>query len=476
MSGVPLQQMNLTGGSLSDPKEGQRFPLQPHDPVVHPNVTIASMTDHITALALRERGFLWWYLALIPTSLAMLWLFVSLGYLFVNGVGIWGLNWPVMWGFAILSYVWWIAIASGGTIISALFYLVRVDWRTSINRIAETMMLFGAAAAGIYPIIHLGRPWFAYWLFFYPSSMGTWPQARSPLVWDFWALYTYVLTSIMFWYAGLLPDLASMRDRANTRFKQVIYGFFAMGFRGSSRQWKHLYTMYSVLAAIMAPVVVSIHSCVGLDFAGAATIGWHSTQFPPFFVFGALLSGFAIVLLLVIPLRRLMRLESVITGRHIDVLCRLLLTSSLCLAYSYLMDAFTTFYSNDHAEWVMFRERLFGYYAYVYWSTICFNITLPQLFWFRRLRMIQPIVLIISLGVVIGMWFERYEIVVTSLHRPHLSSAWGVFHGTFWDWSTLIGTVGLFLTGILVAIRFLPVVSMHEMRSLIARENENEAA
>lgn len=476
MSDVPANRMDLVGSGLPEPRHGQVVPPRADDPVVRPSVTIASMTDRIVALATRERGFLWWYLALIPSSLAAILLPVSLGYLFVNGVGVWGINWPVMWGFAILCYVWWIAIASGGTIISALFYLVRVDWRTSINRIAETMMLFGAASAGIYPIIHLGRPWFAYWLFFYPSTMGTWEQFRSPLVWDFWALYTYVLTSIVFWYVGLLPDLATMRDRASTHTKQVIYGFFAMGFRGSSRQWKHLYAMYAILAAIMAPVVVSIHSCVGLDFAGAATVGWHSTQFPPFFVFGALLSAFAIVLLLVIPLRRLMRLEDVITGRHIDVLCRLLLTSSLCLAYSYLMDAFTTFYGSDHAEWVMFQERVFGYYAYVYWSTICFNICLPQLFWFHRLRLVQPIALIISLGVVIGMWFERYEIVVTSLHRPRIPSAWGVFHGTFWDWSTLAGTVGLFLTGILVAFRFVPVISMHEMRSLIAREVEGKVA
>jgi molybdopterin-containing oxidoreductase family membrane subunit len=475
MSGVSLDRMGFVGHSLGRPKRGQVKPPRLDDPVIDPSVTIASLTDRIAALATRERGFIWWYLALIPCSLAALWLVVSLVYLFVNGIGVWGLNWPVMWGFAILSYVWWIAIASGGTIISALFYLVRVDWRTSINRIAETMMLFGAAAAGIYPIIHLGRPWFAYWLFFYPSTMGTWEQFRSPLVWDFWALYTYVLTSIMFWYTGLLPDLATMRDRATTRIKQVLYGFFAMGYRGSSRQWKHLYAMYSILAAIMAPVVVSIHSCVGLDFAGAATIGWHSTQFPPFFVFGALLSAFAIVLLLIIPLRRLMRLETVITGRHLDVLCRLLLASSLCLAYSYLMDAFTTYYGNDKAEHVMFRERVFGYYSYVYWATICFNVSLPQLFWFRRLRMIQPVVLVISLGVVIGMWFERYEIVVTSLHRPHIPSAWGVFHGTFWDWSTLIGTVGLFLTGLLVAIRFLPVISLHEMRSLVLREADRRA-
>lgn len=476
MSGVPVDRMGFVDRSLEPPEHEQAIVPCPDDPVVYPYVTIASLTDRVAALVMRERGFLWWYLALIPSSLAALWLLVSLVYLFFEGIGIWGLNWPVMWGFAILSYVWWIAIASGGTIISALFFLVRVDWRSSINRIAETMMLFGAAAASIYPIIHLGRPWFAYWLFFYPNTMGTWPQVRSPLVWDFWALYAYVLTSIMFWYVGLLPDLASMRDLANTRVKQFVYGFFAMGFRGSSKQWRDLYAMYSVLAAIMAPVVVSIHSCVGLDFAGAATVGWHSTQFPPFFVFGALLSGFSIVLLLIIPLRRLMRLESVITGRHIDVLCRLLLTSSLCLAYAYVMDVFTTYYGNDKAEHVMFHERAFGYYAYVYWATIFFNIALPQLFWFRRLRMIQPLVLIISLGVLIGMWLERYEIVVTSLHRPHIPSAWGVYHGTFWDWSTLIGTVGLFLTGFLVAIRVVPVVSLHEMRALIQRRTSGKAA
>ena len=289
-------------------------------------------------------------------------LVVAIGYLFYAGIGIWGVSWPVMWGFAILSYVWWIAIASGGTIISALFFLVRADWRDSINRIAESMMLFGAAAAGIYPILHLGRPWFFYWLFFYPNTMTLWAQFRSPLLWDFWALMTYVLASVLFWYFGLIPDLASVRDRATTPAKQRIYGVLACGFRGTSQQWKHMRAAYGVMAAIMAPVVVSIHSIVGLDFAGAATPGWHSTEFPPFFVCGALLSGFAIVLLLVIPLRRLLHLEDMMTGRHLDVLCKLLLTSSLCISYAYLMDAFTTFYGGDRAERVMFIARVFGDY------------------------------------------------------------------------------------------------------------------
>jgi Ni/Fe-hydrogenase subunit HybB-like protein len=279
------------------------------DPVVDPRLTIASMTDRVCAIALREKPFVWWWIAFVPCMVLTLLLAISIGYLFYAGIGIWGVNWPVMWGFAILSYVWWIAIASGGTIISALF---------------------GALAAGVYPILHLGRPWLFYWLFFYPNTMTLWAQFRSPLLWDFWALLTYVLASILFWYLGLMPDLASVRDRATTPRKQRIYGVLACGFRGSSRQWKQWRAVYGVMAAVMAPVVVSIHSIVGLDFAGAATTGWHSTEFPPFFVCGALLSGFAIVLLLIIPLRRLLGLEDFMTGRHLDQFVHLLCVSNGC--------------------------------------------------------------------------------------------------------------------------------------------------
>ena len=282
----------------------------------------------------------------------------SIVYLFYAGVGIWGIDWPVAWGFAIINYVWWIAIASGGTFISALFFLTRSEWRNSINRLAESMTLFGAACAGIYPILHLGRPWLFYWLLPYPATMHTWPQFRSPLLWDFFAILTYVLSSIVFWYLGLLPDLATMRDHALRRGKQVFYGILALGFRGTGRQWQHYQATYATLAAIMAPLVCSVHSIVGLDFAGANTVGWHSTQFPPFFIFGAFLSGFATVLILVIPLRRLMRLERYITGRHLDVLCRLLVTSSLFVAYAYLMDAFNTYYGAEKADITMYVEKL----------------------------------------------------------------------------------------------------------------------
>lgn len=444
-------------------------PPLPNDPVVLPGPTLASMTDQICAIALRDRAFVWWLLAIIPASILTLILIVAILWLFYAGVGIWGVDWPVAWGFAIINYVWWIAIASGGTFISALFYLVQVEWRTSLNRIAETMTVFAAACAGIYPILHLGRPWLFYWLFPYPNTMGLWPQFRSPLLWDFFAILTYVSASILFWYFGLIPDLATIRDRAATRGRQIIYGVAGLGFRGSNRQWRHYHAVYGILAAIMAPLVVSVHSIVGLDFAGAATVGWHSTEFPPFFVFGALLSGFAMVLLLVVPVRRLLSLEAFITGRHLDVLCRLLLMSSLCLAYAYMMDAFTVFYGAQPAEKIQVLDKMGGSLAPIYWATILLNVLLPQLMWFRRLRMNQTLILVVSLGVIVGMWCERYTIVVMSLRRTHLPSAWGSFHGTLWDWATLFGSVGLFLTGILLVLRFLPAISMFEMRSLLQR-------
>jgi molybdopterin-containing oxidoreductase family membrane subunit len=438
------------------------------EPVTLPGSNNPDMTDHVSAIALRSKAFLWWWIAVAPAALLTSILVGSILYLFYAGVGIWGIDWPVAWGFAIISYVWWIAIASGGTFISALFFLTRSEWRNSINRIAESMTLFGAACAGIYPILHLGRPWFFYWLFPYPNSMGLWPQFRSPLLWDFFAILTYVTASVLFWYLGLLPDLATLRDRAPTRTKQVVYGAMALGFRGTSGQWRHYHALYGVLAAIMAPLVCSVHSIVGLDFAGAATVGWHSTMFPPFFIFGAFLSGFATVLLLIMPLRRLLRLQRYITTRHVEVLGRLLLTSSLFVGYAYIMDAFTTYYGGEKAEITMFQEKLFGYYAGIYWATILFNVLLPQLLWFRTIRLNQLVVGLISMGVIVGMWCERYTIVVVSLHRPRLPSSYGIFHATIWDWLTLTGTAGFFVFGILMIVRLVPVISMFEMREILA--------
>jgi Ni/Fe-hydrogenase subunit HybB-like protein len=437
------------------------------DAVVLAGSTPGAMTDRICAIAMRPRAGLWWWIAFIPSAALAGLLVVSVLWLFAAGVGIWGIDWPVVWGFAIINYVWWIGIASGGTFISAMFFLLRVEWRTSLNRIAESMTLFAAACAGIYPILHLGRPWLFYWLFPYPNTMGLWPQFRSPLLWDFFAILTYVLASVMFWYLGLIPDLASVRDRATSRLKQVVYGSLALGFRGSNREWRHFRATYGIMAAIMAPLVCSVHSIVGLDFAGAQTVGWHSTEFPPFFVFGAVLSGIATVQLLALPLRRVLRLEAYITVRHMDVLGRLLLTSSLCVGYAYAMDAFTTFYGGEAAEKVMFIARISGGYAFVYWGTILFNLLLPQLMWWRAIRLNGAAVMLIAAGVVVGMWLERFDIVVSSLQRTTLPSAWGDFTPTFWDWSTFAGTIGLFLSGFLLFVRYLPVISMFEMRTLL---------
>ncbi|MBV9735547.1 MAG: polysulfide reductase NrfD [Acidisphaera sp.] len=441
----------------------------PMQPVVDPAESPGAMTDRIAAIVLRERAYLWWWLLMIPSATLAGVMVVSILWLFYAGIGIWGIDWPVVWGFAIINYVWWIGIASGGTFISALFFLVRVEWRTSLNRLAESMTLFAAACAGIYPILHLGRPWFFYWLFPYPNTMTLWPQFRSPLFWDFCAILAYVVSSILFWYLGAIPDFATMRDTSVRRRPQLFYGVLALGFRGSGREWRNFRAAYAVLAAIMAPMVCSVHSIVGLDFAAAQTTGWHSTQFPPFFVFGAVLSGFGMVLFLALPLRRLLRLEAFITGRHLEVLARLLLVSSLCVIYAYMMDAFSTYYGAEPAEKIFFHERVTGLYAGVYWSTLLLNCVLPQLLWWRRLRLNQALVWLISSGVIVGMWLERYGIVVVSLHRPKLPSAWGNFTASIWDWALFAGTVGFFFAGLLVVVRLVPIISIFEMREILRK-------
>jgi molybdopterin-containing oxidoreductase family membrane subunit len=437
-------------------------------PVIDPRETIGSMTDRVSGVPLRSTGWRWWWMALVPSACLLAVGALAVGWSFYRGIRVWGNDWPVMWGFPILAYVWWIAIASGGTFVSAFFFLVRVEWRTSINRIAETMTLFAAVCAGIYPILHLGRPWLAYWLFPYANTMTLWPQWKSPLLWDFMALFTYVVASILFWYLGVMPDLATMRDRATRRTAQVLYGFFAMGFRGTGPQWRHLKATYGALAAIMAPLVVSVHSVVGLDFAGAATPGWHSTEYPPFFVFGALWSGLSTVMLLLLTLRRPLGLTPLITERHIQVLARLMLTSSLFLSYAYILDAFEPFYSGDPTERIQFLNRVFGGYVFVYWGMIFCNCLFPLVLCFRRVRASHVMLGIVAVGSIVGMWLERFNIVVISLQRTHLPSAWGNYVPTVFDWMIFAGTIGLFLTGFLLIARLVPMVSMYEMRELLA--------
>jgi molybdopterin-containing oxidoreductase family membrane subunit len=440
-------------------------------PVMLPGQNLATIDRAVGDAVLRPREQLgprrWWWggftIAVAFTALFVL----AVEYLFIAGIGIWGVDIPVAWGFAIANYVWWIGIASGGTIISALFYLTQSEWRSAVNRIAESMTLFAAAAAGIMPILHLGRPSFFYWLFPIPNTMGLWPQFKSPLLWDFFAILTYVTASILFWFLGLLPDLAMVRDRATTRRGRLYYGILAMGWTGSHRQWRLHKTAYGLLAALMAPLVISVHSIVGLDFSGGLLPGWHSTQFSPFFVFGAVLSGFATVLLLVIPLRRLYRLEAFITERHRDLLVTFLLLCSLLLAYSYLVDALLPFYGDDRFERATALHRFTGAWAWAYWGAWLLNVAVPQLLWLRWPRRRDWVVCLVAFGVVVGMWLERIMLVASSLYEDFLPSSWGHFAGTFWDWATLAGSAGMAAAGFFLFLRYLPVIAAYELKAML---------
>jgi molybdopterin-containing oxidoreductase family membrane subunit len=445
-------------------------------PVIAPGYTFGSVTDKISAIVLTRRTPLgWWVGFLLAFALANV-LMVSIAYLLVKGVGIWGVNIPVGWGFAIVNFVWWIGIGHAGTLISAILLLLKQTWRTSINRFAEAMTLFAVACAGLFPILHLGRPWLAYWLFPYPSTMAIWPQFRSPLVWDVFAVSTYATVSLLFWYVGLVPDMATLRDRSPSRVGRVVYGMLAMGWRGSARHWHHYDTAYLLLAGLATPLVVSVHTVVSFDFAIAIVPGWHTTIFPPYFVAGAIYSGFAMVLTLAIPIRAIYGLEDFITMRHLENMAKILLVTGLMVAYGYATEAFISWYSVDIFERFMTWNRMTGPYAPVYWTLILCNIVIPQALWSARIRANVPALFVIALVVNIGMWLERFVIVVTSLHRDFLPSAWGNYAPTFWDWSTFIGTIGLFVSLLFLFLRFLPMISIAEKRGILPAAKVDEGA
>jgi molybdopterin-containing oxidoreductase family membrane subunit len=402
----------------------------------------------------------------------MVFLYAS-AYLLAVGVGIWGINQPVGWGFAIINFVWWIGIGHAGTLISAILLLLRQEWRTSINRFAEAMTLFAVACAGVFPLLHMGRPWLFYWLIPYPNTMGTWPQPRSPLVWDVFAITTYATVSFMFWFVGLLPDLATMRDRARNRLTRIIYGFLAMGWRGSAKHWHRYQTAYLLLAGLATPLVVSVHTVVSFDFAISIMPGWHTTIFPPYFVAGAIYAGFAMVLTLAIPLRKVYGLEDFITTRHLRNMAKVMLATGLIVAYGYMMETFMAWYSGNEVEqFVIIKNRMTGPYGLVYWSLIACNVVVPQLLWIRKIRHSVLALFIVALFVNVGMWLERFVIVVTSLHRDFLPSSWGMYYPTIWDWATYLGTIGLFLTLMFLFVRVLPVISIFEMRELVEKMSE----
>jgi Ni/Fe-hydrogenase subunit HybB-like protein len=443
--------------------------MQPsqNPPVLEPGHTYASVTDKISSIVLSRKPPKGWYFGFAIAFALLMLLTYAVTYLLVVGVGIWGINIPIGWGFAIVNFVWWIGIGHAGTLISAILLLLRQKWRTSINRFAEAMTLFAVACAGMFPLLHMGRPWLFYWMAPYPNTMYLWPQFRSPLVWDVFAVSTYATVSLLFWFVGLIPDLATLRDRAKNRASKVVYGILAMGWRGSAVHWHRYETASLLLAGLATPLVVSVHTVVSFDFAVALVPGWHTTIFPPYFVAGAIYSGFAMVMTLAIPIRKFYGLEDFITMRHLENMAKVMLATGLIVAYGYMMETFGAFYSGDQYDKFMVLNRWFGPYAFFYWLLITCNIVLPQMMWWKKVRMNVGVLFAISLIVNVGMWLERFIIVVTSLHRDFLPSSWGMYYPTRWDWATFTGTIGLFLTLLFLFIRYLPVISISEMRVLV---------
>ena len=453
-----------------DPKTGEFR-------VIAPGYTFKSVTEVISRIVLTPHTPLGWFAGFMLGSTVCLALFTAVTWLVLRGVGIWGLDIPVGWGFAIINFVWWIGIGHAGTLISAILLLFKQQWRNSINRFAEAMTIFAVVCAGMFPLIHVGRPWLAYWLFPYPNSMQVWPQFRSPLLWDVFAVSTYATISIVFWYVGLVPDFGTMRDRSKSKFGQYVYGMLSLGWRGSVKHWMRYETASLLLAGLATPLVLSVHTVISFDFAVAVLPGWHTTIFPPYFVAGAIYSGFAMVITLAVPIRKFYHLEGLITIRHIDNMGKVMLATGLIVAYGYSMEVFMAWYSASHWEFFMMWNRIFGPMGWSYAVLITCNIALPQLLWLRSVRLSPAKMFVMSLIINTGMWFERFVIVVTSLYRDFLPSSWGTYRATRWDYSTFIGTLGLFTALFFLFVRFLPMIPMSEIRMMLpqAKVTEPEA-
>jgi len=441
------------------PRELQREPLVAHQR------SPGWISDAIAGVA-EGKTPVWWWCAFVFNVALMSVCFSMILYLMSVGVGVWGPGHPVMWGWAIVNFVWWIGIGHAGTLISAILFLLRQKWRTSINRAAEAMTIFAVMCAGIFPLIHVGRIWFGWWLFPIPNGQGIWPQFRSPLMWDVFAVSTYFTVSLLFWYMGLIPDLAVMRDRAKTTIRKFAYGLFSLGWTGSNRHWSNYEKAYLILAGLSTPLVLSVHSIVSMDFSVSQLPGWHTTIFPPYFVAGAVFSGFGMVLSLLVPLRRLLKLQDIITVRHVELMCKVTLATGSIVGYAYGMEFFIAWYSGNEYERYAFINRAFGHYAWAYWTMITCNVVVPQFFWLKRIRTNMFIVFVLSILVNIGMWFERFVIVVISLHREFLPANWSYFRPTWVDILTYLGTFGLFFTFFLLFLRFIPLIAIAEVKGV----------
>lgn len=449
-------------------------PIENLAPVVAPGHTPATVTDKIAGTVLTPHTPKGWFFGFAIGFALLQLLLVGVSWLLYRGVGVWGINNPVGWGFDIINFVWWIGIGHAGTLISAILLLFRQQWRTSINRFAEAMTLFAVMCAGMYPLLHLGRPWYFYWLMPYPNTFALWPNFKSPLVWDVFAVSTYATVSALFWFVGLIPDLASLRDKAKTKAAQVFYGVLALGWRGSARHWHRYETAYLLLAGLSTPLVVSVHTIVSFDFAVSVIPGWHTMIFPPYFVAGAVYSGFAMVLTLLIPVRAIYGMHDFVTDRHLDNMSKIMLVTGLVVAYGYVMEIFTGWYSGNEFEMYMLINRAVGPYAPLYWALIFCNVATPQALWFPSIRRNPVVLFILSLIINVGMWLERFVIIVMSLHRDFMPSAWGMYYPSTWDWAIFIGTMGFFLTMMYLFMRILPMISIFEMRGLVAKPEGKE--
>jgi len=466
---------------VDTPKELEREPL------VANKRSPGWISDQIAAV-IEGKTPRWWWVAFVISFLTAGLCFSMIGYLIVTGVGVWGLNQPVMWGWAIVNFVWWIGIGHAGTLISAILFLMRQKWRTSINRAAEAMTIFAVMCAGIFPAIHVGRIWFVWYPLPIPNANDIWPQFRSPLLWDVFAVSTYFTVSLLFWYMGLIPDLGTMRDRLRlqaekikepfakliNKVKQILYGFFALGWTGSNRHWSNYEKAYLLLAGLSTPLVLSVHSIVSFDFAVSQLPGWHTTIFPPYFVAGAVFSGFGMVLTILIPMRKLCKMEEIITVRHIELMCKVTLATGSIVGYAYGMEFFIAWYGGSPYELYAFKNRAFGPYWWAYWCMVLCNVITPQFFWFKKIRTNMMVVFILSIFVNIGMWFERFVIVVTSLHRDFMPSNWGYYSPTWVDILTYIGTMGFFMTLFLLFIRFLPLVAISEVKGVTPQADPHD--
>jgi Ni/Fe-hydrogenase subunit HybB-like protein len=445
-------------------RPGERAPLVLGDTTYH------DITEMVCQVAERKPNKAWVVGFLVSFALVQ-WFGICILYLFYEGVGVWGNRSPVFWGWPIVNFVFWVGIGHAGTLISAILFLFRQEWRTSINRAAEAMTIFAVVCAATFPGIHVGRAWLAFWLAPYPSlNLWMWPQFRSPLLWDVFAVSTYGTVSLLFWYMGMVPDLATFRDRSKNKWRRMAYGILSLGWSGSSRHWMRYEKAYALLAAFAAPLVLSVHTIVSFDFAVSQVPGWHTTIFPPYFVAGAIFSGFAMVLTLMVPARSMLGLEKLITIRHLDNMCKIILATGSIVGLAYGTEFFIAWYGQVQEEKFAFTNRAFGPYWWAYWTMVTCNVISPQLFWIKKFRTTPWIIVLISIFVNIGMWFERFVIVITSLSRDYLPSAWGYFKPTWVDWSMLIGSFGLFFTLFLLFCRLMPVINMAETKATLAKQ------